>query len=257
MKPISIKVLLYILPVFFLAVSAFTLSNIQSHKPTKSLASTIISYVPTRLYKSYIAQDGVENTTISGEIYTAESPIPTGALVIVGISAIASGEMTVTDSQGNFYNLITSNDISETARVYIYSSTTTKPLQNGDKIIVGNTKLSALAFSVMPFIGASQVIQSTVMSGNSTDTKTAGIETDKNQVVVSVLGINAKASNVGFIKIAPNVQNCAPVGTDQGNDTSNVYLYLCSYITLNPGIQSVEHSLLKAYPWATVTTTFK
>jgi hypothetical protein len=257
MKSISKKVLFYFLPLVILAVSTFILSNIQSRKPKKSLASTIIQYVPTKLYKSYTTQGEAENTTISGEIYTAASPIPSGSLVVVGISAITGGEMTVTDSQGNYYNLITSGKISGTAQVYLYSSITNKPLQNGDKIIVGNTKLSALAFSVMPYVGVSQVIQSLAMSGDSTDTSTAGLETDKNQVVVSVLGINAKSSNVGFAQISQNVQNCAPIGTDQGNDDSNVYLYLCSYITNNPGIQSVEHSLLKAYPWATVITTFK
>jgi len=259
MRPIlaSKKVVFYLLSVVVLTIFTFTLSNIQTQKPQNSSASSSIQYVPTKLYKSYIANEGEENVTISGEIYIPGGSIPTGSLVVVGVSAIASGAMTVTDSQGNHYNQIVSNEISGTARVYLYNSIITQPLQSGDKIIVGNTKLSALAFSVMPFTGVSQLVQSDVLSGNSINTKTASIKNEKDQIVVTALGVNAKSSSVGFAQIATNVQNCAPVATDKGNDESNIYLYLCSYITFNSGTQSIEHSLLRAFPWATVTATFK
>lgn len=250
-------------------VIAYILQQTPNVAPVRTKATDLfttlgVRYYGTRVFRQYITKGDEEPVTLTAPIYLPGETIPAGAVVVIGITAVGSGQIGVSDGKGNRYTEVSDLTIADAARTYVYASTLTEPLGTGDTFTVADPSAKSLAYTVMAFSGVSGIGKSRTMSGYSTIPSSASIAAERAQAVISVLGLNMKTSVLGMT-YSPNVAYQTAAGTDANNNPNNSYVIMDAFVATTTGLYSISNPAFSAktkqlpspFPWSSIILTLR
>lgn len=239
------------------------LTSPQNAKAEEPAPSPISRFYGIQYYQGNISSSSTQPITLNGTIYTGTgSPtLAAGNTVVIGVATVGSGQVSVTDSRNNIYNIIKSQPIDKSAAIYVLTSILTTPLQPYDQLTVKNTSAKSIAASALVFGGTSGMYTTSGQSGYNTNPVTPSVMLNKNDIFISVAGFRAKDGDfMSSYSPLVQVQSGASSGTS-GNSLDNSSVIIDGFIAS----ASQEYSLpiplsnfknKKGIPWGTVATAF-